>query len=597
MSDLLTAQQVQERFGLSRQTLLRYEQSGLISDAIKRTPGGQRRYDANAIMRSMEANTVVEKPVYKEFGNSGLSRWGGHVDQTNELTELQGRNGLAMFREMRLNDPIIAAIFFGIENSMKQATPRFVPASESDVDKEVAKFMDEALHDMSFSFNDTMDFICDCLTVGVAPLEIVYKKRLGPVPSNYTADAATSQYNDGLIGWRKWALRPVDTLAYGNEWLFDEHGAIQGINQETQNGGNSISIPIEKLLLFRTTVAPFNSPLPPPIHRAAYIPYYYSKNFQEIEGIGVERDLGGIPVIYLGNDCNVADFNAATQMAINLRRDEQAGIVIPHAKMGDGAIDGQGMLVELLGAQNARPHDVGMIIERYDKRKAMTVLAQFIMLGMDRFGSFALSKTQSDLFTIAITAWLNKFADVINMYAIPRLLRYNKFVGMTGYPKLRFSTVGVPDLTGISTFINTMVGREVITPDPELERHMRHVAGLPEPQPVTIDDTGNNAPKRKPTGETALLIRRILLALKELPNYESLSDETLFALIDPLLQQLRVSIQHQSGLAVPPIDISGDRDKRHNDDINNINNVDGAQLEIDVDNILNQLKKEKLIEY
>lgn len=563
MAEFLTAQQVRERLGISRAMLLRLEANNAIPGAIQRTAGGQRRYNPDALARAIQQNTPA-KPDYKEYGDTGLSRWGGSVDQSAELTELKGERGYKLYREMRANDPVIAAIFFAIENSLKQTTARIRPFSESKADKDVATFVDECRTDMSFSWSDTMDFICQMLEMGTSPLEIVYKRRLGQHPQGYTADAGASQYNDGRVGWRKWAPRPLDTLSIGNEWVFGLHGSIEGINQSLPDSGESVEIDIEKLLLFRSTAAPANSPMGIPIHRAAYTSYFYSKNFQEIEGIGVERDLAGIPIIYMGNDTTKtgenSDYVLAKDLVVNLRNDEQAGIVVPYAKMGFGASEGQGMLVELLSAQNGRAQDVGGIIERYDKRKALSVLAQFIMLGMDKFGSFALSKTQNDLFALAISSWVQKIADVINMYAIPRLLNYNVFPGMKGYPTLAFSEVGIPDLAQMATFVNAMVGREVITPDAELERHLRQMARLPEP----MIEVGKPKVKPKPVEESALLLRRIVLAIKELPSYSGMSDEQLTAMVDPIIQQMRLGIETETGIALPEIDANTVTDANNN---------------------------------
>ena len=543
--EILTAQQVQERNGLSRSTLLRYEDEGTLRNIVSRTPGGQRRYNAAGIQRIFQNQTTQQqRPVFSELGDTGLSRWGGSVAQ-DDLTELTGTQGWKLYREMRKNDPVIAAVFFAIEQSLKQASVRVKPASEKSADKDVAEFVDQARTDMSMSWSETMDFTTQMLEMGVSFLHPVYKRRLGAYPSPYTDGPAESEHNDGRIGWRKWAPRPVDSLASGREFVFDDAGGIQGINQSASNG-EPIMIPIERLLMFRTTAAPYNSPLGMPIHRTAYLPYYYTKNFQEIEGIGVERDLNGIPVVYLGNDCTLSgensDYALAKDLVTNIRWDEQVGVVIPHARMGDAG-EGQGMILELLSTRGTRAHDISGIIERYDKRKALSVLAQFIMLGMDKFGSFALSRTQNDLFVLAISAWLQKIADVINMYAIPRLLRYNVFPKRTGYPKMIFSEVGIPDLLQISNFVNSLVQREVLKPDDELERHLRQIARLPEPEPVEV----TTQVKPRPLMETALVIRRIILALKELPTFESMADEQLQALIEPLIEQLRLGVEETTG--------------------------------------------------
>lgn len=179
-----------------------------------------------------------------------------------------------------------------------------------------------------------------------------------------------------------------------------------------------------------------------------------------------------------------SDYEIAKDIVVNLRNDEQTGIVIPKPKMGNAANPGEGMLLELLNTGGTREFDTTKIIERYDKRKAVTVLAQFILLGMDRVGSYALSKNQSDLFVLAAKAWLQSIADIINMHAIPELIRYNVFPKRTGYPELVPGTLGIPDLAAIAEFVNKMVQSQVLTPDEELERHIRQIGGLP---PLSIN--------------------------------------------------------------------------------------------------------------
>jgi hypothetical protein len=449
---------------------------------------------------------------------------------------------------MKLNDPVIGASFLAIENSLKMAVKRVKPISEKPADKQCAEMIAESLDDMSTSWADTMDYILEMLLYGCSPMEIVYKRRFGPNPPPYTKGASESKYSDGLIGWRKWAPRSILTLTEGDEFELDETGGVQGFNQQNEVTGARVFIPIERGLLFRTTVTPMGTPFGMPVHRSSYTSYYFTRNFQEIEGIMVERDGAGIPIVYLGEDCTMngsnSDFELAKDLVVNLRQDEQAGIVVPHAKMGHGAAEGRGMLVELLSSSGQRAHNVGDIIKRYDDRKALSMLTQFLMLGLSGTGSYALARTQGDLFTVAVSAWLQKIADVINRYAIPRLIRYNMFPKITGYPEMVFSDVGIPDLNAMALFVNSLVGRNVITPDPELERHLRQLAHLPEAAPVKVN-SGNV--KTKPILETALTLRRALLALKELPDTNSLADEQLASLVQPLVAQLTQGIEESTG--------------------------------------------------
>lgn len=545
---------VEREFGLTRADLLRYESVGAIRP--QRTSGGQRRYTKSEIDALFQTQAATGSPIpvtdesryiYREYGTTGLNRWSPTAAQ-EKLRELRGRKGRELLKEMRTNDPVISAIFFAIESALRQATWRVKPASESEADTEVAKFVESCLHDMSFTWSDTLSFIFGFLEQGFSIVEIVYKVRNGK------NGEPASRHDDGRIGWRKWSPRPALTLMEGSEWIIDDNGGIQGCRQ-VDPLGKQIVIPINKMLLFRTTVGDNNSPEGRPIHRSMYAAWWYSQNIMEIEGIGIERDLAGIPVVYLGDDASKtgpsSDYNMALELVTNLRNDEQAGVVIPKAKMGNGASEGNGILLELLASSGRRAYDTSAIIERYDKRKALAVLAQFIMLGMERVGSYALSKSQGDLFVISATSLLNSIADVINQYAIKRLIDYNVFPEATGYPELVPGTVGVPDLTEIATYVNTMVQQELITPDPELERHLRQLAGLPEYKPPQIeyDENGNpiSGGSRQDISieKAALLVRRVGLATKGLVDLGVLDAQSAIDLLSPLVQELKDGIDNE----------------------------------------------------
>ena len=391
---------------------------------------------------------------------------------------------------------------------------------------------------MSFSWSDTLQFVLGMLEQGFTVLEICVKRRLGPDPKSYTPDPSSSQYDDGRIGWRKWAPRPVDSLTAGKEWEFDEHGGIKGINQTATSDMVSKFIPIEKLLLFRTTVAPSNSPEGRPIHRAAFVPWHYSNSLQEIEGIGIERDLAGLPVVYLGRGTRLHGsdnaMDQAKQIVVNLRNDEQAGVVFPYPKLGTGA-EGEGVLLELLASGGRRQHNTSDIIARYNKQKAISMLAMFIMLGMEQVGSFALSKSQSDLFSIAVSGWLKSISDVINRFAIPRLFSYNVFPGIKRLPQWVPSDVGLPNLEDLATYVNQLVLARVITPDAELERHLRHVAHLPAPQPV-VPGAAPEVPQDTTAAQT-LMREQMLTASRGYTNAQRINRLIQDGLIDAVRGQ------------------------------------------------------------
>ena len=485
---------------------------------------------------------------YSELGTTGLRQWSGSIHE-ERLRELRGREGRILLREMRMNDPVISAIFFALVNSLKQATWRVKPFSESSADKECADFVESCLVDLNWSWSDQLTFAIEpTLEQGFSLLEIVFKKRLGDNPPNYIENPAASQFNDGRTGWRKLAPRPAETLAPGSEWIFDDNGGIQGIVQQPEVNFSSLGftpifIPIERLLHFRTTVHPANNPEGVPVHRAMYVPYYYSKNIMEVEGIGLERDVAGIPIAYMGDDSSKSaddpnsDFKMLSDLVTNIRMDDQIGVVVPAKKMGIGMSDNNGILIELLSTGGARQYNTTEILSRYDKLKAVSVLAQFIMLGMTQVGSFALSKHQGDLFVIAASSFLYHIADTFNRHGIPKLIKMNVFPDIKGMPTLQPSTIGIPDLKTISDYVNTLVGSEVLTPDPELERHLRQIADLPQ---ASVDIQKR---KKRSLEDVTEVVRRAALASRTLEQLGVMDENEVTTLLRPMVNEVRSAIE------------------------------------------------------
>jgi hypothetical protein len=260
-------------------------------------------------------------------------------------------------------------------------------------------------------------------------------------------------------------------------------------------------------LLFRTS-SHKNNPEGRSILRNAYRPWFYMKRIEEIEAIGVERDLAGLPVvwvdpIYFGDnatDAQKAALEAWKEVAINLRRDEQEGLVMPSLYTDSG----QPMFkVELLSAGGARQFDTNGIITRYSQRIAMTVMADWLLLGQSNVGSWALSSDKTNLFAVALGAWIEMIESVFNDYAIPRLFAMNG-MDTTELPTIKASDIENPDLAVIGAFLSALVGAgATLFPNNELLKYLFKIAGLPEPSEEQLDQIHQAAMQAQadPAGE------------------------------------------------------------------------------------------------
>jgi len=113
----------------------------------------------------------------------------------------------------------------------------------------------------------------------------------------------------------------------------------------------------------------------------------------------------------------------------------------------------------------------------------MTLLSDFLLLGSDRVGSFALGSTKVDLWTLAVDSIAKTIAEVVNQFAIPRLLKLNA-MRTDKMPYLTYGSVSNVVLPEVADFVSKLVTAGVLTPDHGLESYLRGLADLPEAEPV-----------------------------------------------------------------------------------------------------------------
>lgn len=426
----------------------------------------------------MAANQSITAGL-QETGRTGLQAQGGIVSE-EYLTQLRGAPGRKILQEMAENDPVIGGFLLAFIEVISRMDWHVEDPSDADGEEsEAATFIQEALDDMSEDFHTTLGSILSCLTYGWSFHEIVYKRRQGPNDK----PSLNSKFSDGRIGWRKFAPRSQHSLA---KWQMDDEGGVQGMHQTTMDG--PFYIPIEKALLFR--IRPQNNnPEGRPVIRSCYRPWYIKKGIEELEAIGIERDLAGLPVIWMDVSYFYEDASAddkATkrlmeEMVVNIKRNQVEGLVFPVQYDGKGnkMID-----FTLMTTGGTRQHDTDKVITRNDQRIAMAVLADFLLLGHEQVGSKSLGVSKIELWMMAVESVAKSIASVINTHAIPRLLRLNG-IDAENPPVLSYGAIDNVDLAVLGQFLKDSVDAGILIPDRAIEDHIRTLADFP---PVDDDD-------------------------------------------------------------------------------------------------------------
>ena len=240
------------------------------------------------------ANEAPERFKLGESGYMGLNIFSG-VSNDELKRELNFPNNIKIFKEMSYHSAINASLSL-FESIIGKATWSFKPPVDAtEEEKNQCKIVNSMMTDMDHSWPE---FIRDALSMnifGFSVHEKVYRKRL---------KANGSMYNDGYIGWKKLPIRAQETV---QKVVFSEDGnVIKGVKQNISGvadpyqryesrPNSEVILPRSKVMLFRAgrhRGDPFGkSPL-----RDAYLAWRFLTALEDLEAVGVSKDLNGLPV-------------------------------------------------------------------------------------------------------------------------------------------------------------------------------------------------------------------------------------------------------------------------------------------------------------
>lgn len=440
---------------------------------------------------------LSETEAKKILGVAGDNTYNGQIRADEFLPELRGKKAIRKYREMRDNDSTIGAVMYATEQVLRDVDLKVMPANDSAEAKEEAEFVKSVLDDMDHTLDDHIAESLSNLSYGFAWFEVIYKRRIGPTERS---DKKRSKYTDGRMGVRKIAIRAPWTISRFD--VDQQTGDVKGIYQDGSGYNNSNYIPTRKSLYYRTTTIN-GDPAGRSILRNAYTSYEYVNNLQSIEAIAVERELAGIPVAripaeYLSGDATAAQSGFVNNLQSILRDvkfNEQGYIILPSDTYPDkdGAPTNQKLVdVELMSSSGSRNIDIDPIVRRYQHDIARSVLSEFLMLGGGNTGSYALSKSKTDLFLRALESYIQAIVDVLNKQLVERLWELNG-LNYDLMPTIVAGDVAPHDLREIAAFLRNLNGADINVSDhPEVIQDLMDIAELrydADAKPVTQEES------------------------------------------------------------------------------------------------------------
>lgn len=435
----------------------------------------------NSVLAELKRTVPLDM---RSVGATGLRHFSGVIKE-NALPQLDGQQGIAIYKEMSENDPLIFGILSLIDRAVRRMDWRTEPASRKPEDMRAADHVEQCREDMSRPWKE---FISEAMTMapyGHCLTEICYKKRAG----ESCEPRFNSRFADGRVGWRDLPIRSQDTLW---RWHFSESGDIVAVDQWAPPTYAMVTIPMSKALLFRPR-AHKNSPEGISVLRGAYTAWYRKRGFEALEGVGAERDLAGLPVMRVPGEMMMGSADPAMKQQLeyyknivkNVRRDEQEGLVLP----SDVDMKGNKLFeFQLVSSGGARQYDVDKIIQRYDQRIAASLHADFVLLGqVGGTGSWAMHTDKTQLFAEAVESFVDTIVDVLNTQAVPRLLAFCDF-DITEHPRIAHGALTRTDKKELGDYILklTQAGMPLF-PNPQLEKYLLNIGNMPDPLEQEVD--------------------------------------------------------------------------------------------------------------
>lgn len=424
----------------------------------------------------------AEKAPLDELGATGVDV--NRPSESEFLRDLKGPNAAKVYKQMSENDAVVGAFLLVWEFIVRQISWSVKPAEvdNEQAAEDAAQFIRECQLDMEQPWSEVINDAISMLVYGYSLQEKVFKIRGGEVAD----PTKRSRYNDRKIGWRKFAARGQETVV---KWNGEEHGEIVSIDQRV--GQKIVTIPYQKLMHYRTSSRRGN-PLGKSMLRNAYRAWFRKTRIEDIEAIGIERDLTGYPVMWVpvewlsrtATQEQRQTVDTLREIVVNIRRDRLEGAVLPrvYTEQGNKLID-----FELLASPGKRQFDTTQIIQRYDTQILLSVLADFLMLGHTKVGTQALTVEKTQVFKLAVKTVIDEIAQQFNNDAIPELLAYNG-IPREYSPTLEYSDILTLPIDDVIKAIADLSRTGADVGQTGIVNHLLRRLGVPELDPDLAED-------------------------------------------------------------------------------------------------------------
>lgn len=443
-----------------------------------------------------DPSAVVPRISLSEVGFTGLTTMAGRIlEEQNRVFRYP--EFLKTVREMS-TDPTVAAVL-----SLNRMTLTRVkwhvepPENATDTEKQRAKFVESCMGDMENTWSQFMSELVTYLEYGFSVQEKVFRRRL-------TRNG--SKYNDGLVGLRKLAHRPQDTIRY---WNFSDDGReLLSVGQSIRNmefgarfqnladPNGLITIDRSKFLLFSADSVKGN-PEGKSVLKSIYLPYKQLSLLKDQLMLGVSKDISSVPVIYIppkymadeATDSEKAVYQAYLNAGQAVADGKQRSLVMPQVYD-----DNNNKLFEfsLMEAKGHNKFDIPAIIQALQNDILIAMCADVLKQGQLDSG---VNDTKTNLWSMAVEHRLNEIRDVLNSDLIAQLYALNGWT-QERLPTFEYSDIADVDSEAWSKALQRAASVGLVEIDRPILNKTREVLGvdaLPDDTPVDKEKLTGNA--------------------------------------------------------------------------------------------------------
>jgi len=365
---------------------------------------------------------------YEVLGAMGTAVYGGYVQDPEGSSALKGYRRYQTYSDMLANTSIVAAGVRYFLNLTAKSRWSMVPSTKEGVNEDeaarIALLCEELLFDdPKTPWHRVIRRAAMYRFYGFSIQEWTAKKR-----------------DDGIITMADIRPRPQKTI---ERWDIDQNGDVAGVMQRSPQDSREIYLPRGKLLyVVDDTLS--DSPEGLGIFRHLAAPAKRLERYEQLEGVGFETDLRGIPLgrgpfTQLAQMVKDGSITEADRLRIeeplrdfmeNHIKGPKLGMMLdsmPYLTQDDKASPSAQKQwdLELLKAGSTGQEAVAEAINRVNREMARVLGVEQLLLGESSTGSHALSKDKTQSFFMLVNGTLNELTEAVKTDLLTVLFQLN----------------------------------------------------------------------------------------------------------------------------------------------------------------------------